>query len=141
MFGQAAGGGMDGNFLYYLGAYLRAAHRRGGLHSGGPPAVWKRLPRKVILVLVPILVLLGLLVSTAYLVDATYNPFLTSAFKGGCLSCRKILHFPDHPVLRRVGGLLFRHPFVPKRSFLKRKIAICKPFRNSIPRHSPAVNS
>ena len=80
MFGQAAGGGMDGNFLYYLGAYLPLLLIGAAASTPAAAAVWKRLPRKVILVLVPILVLLGLLVSTAYLVDATYNPFLYFRF-------------------------------------------------------------
>ena len=42
--------------------------------------VWTRLeetPKKLVL---PVLLLLGLLISTCYLVDATYNPFLYFRF-------------------------------------------------------------
>jgi alginate O-acetyltransferase complex protein AlgI len=39
-----------------------------------------RLPEKARAVLVPVLILLVLLISTAYLVDSTYNPFLYFRF-------------------------------------------------------------
>ena len=42
--------------------------------------LWKRLPEKPRLALLPILLLAGLVFSTAYLVDATYNPFLYVRF-------------------------------------------------------------
>lgn len=42
--------------------------------------LWKRLPEKPRLALLPILLLAGLVFSTAYLVDATYNPFLYFRF-------------------------------------------------------------
>ena len=43
--------------------------------------VWKRLPgRTVKKILAPVLMLLGLAVCTAYLVDGSYNPFLYFRF-------------------------------------------------------------
>ena len=42
--------------------------------------LWKRLPRRAEQVLTPLLMLLGLVVSTAYLVDGSYNPFLYFRF-------------------------------------------------------------
>ena len=42
--------------------------------------LWRRLPRRAEQVLLPAAVLAGLLLSTAYLVDATYNPFLYFRF-------------------------------------------------------------
>ena len=41
---------------------------------------WQRLPQRVRQVLTPILMLLALIVSTAYLVDGSYNPFLYFRF-------------------------------------------------------------
>ena len=41
---------------------------------------WHKLPGKAQKILCPVLLLLGLLLSTAYLVDGTYNPFLYFQF-------------------------------------------------------------
>ncbi len=80
MFGLAGGGGADGTFLYYLRSYLptllAAAVGAGPLVKAG----WVRLPRQARAVACPILMLAGLLLSTAYLVDGTYNPFLYFQF-------------------------------------------------------------
>ena len=45
-----------------------------------PKMLFARIPQKVRSVLTPVLVALCLVVSTAYLVDATYNPFLYFRF-------------------------------------------------------------
>ena len=42
--------------------------------------LWKRLPEKPRLALLPILLLAGLVFSTAYLLGSTYNPFLYFRF-------------------------------------------------------------
>ena len=80
MFGMASGGGMDGNFLYYLASYLPILIIAAVASTPAAVTLWKKLPRKAVAVLCPILILLGLLVSTAYLVDASYNPFLYFRF-------------------------------------------------------------
>ena len=80
MFGMAGGGGLDRSFFYYLGAYLPILVIAGVASTPLMAKLWKKLPKKAVLVLLPILVLLGLLISTSYLVDATYNPFLYFRF-------------------------------------------------------------
>ena len=45
-----------------------------------PARLFNRLPQKVRDVAAPVLILLVLVISTAYLVDATYNPFLYFRF-------------------------------------------------------------
>ena len=42
--------------------------------------LWPRIPKRGQAVVLPVLVVAGLLLSTAYLVDATYNPFLYFRF-------------------------------------------------------------
>ena len=42
--------------------------------------LWKKLPEKPMKVVLPAVLLAGLILSTAYLVDATYNPFLYFRF-------------------------------------------------------------
>ena len=42
--------------------------------------LWEKLPKQVRALLLPILLLAGLALCTAYLVDATYNPFLYFRF-------------------------------------------------------------
>ena len=80
MFGRAAGGLADGTFRYYLTSYgptlLAGCLASTPLMAG----LWRRLPRRAEQVLLPAAVLAGLLLSTAYLVDATYNPFLYFRF-------------------------------------------------------------
>ena len=80
MFGMASGGGIDGNFLYSLASYLPILIIAAVASTPAAVTLWKKLPRKAVAVLCPILILLGLLVSTAYLVDASYNPFLYFRF-------------------------------------------------------------
>lgn len=80
MFGMAQGGLADPAFGYYLRSYgltlLVGCVASLPLGAG----LWRRLRERPRLVLLPILVLAGLLFSTAYLVDATYNPFLYFRF-------------------------------------------------------------
>ena len=45
-----------------------------------PKKLFQRIPQRVQNVLTPVLVALCLVISTAYLVDATYNPFLYFRF-------------------------------------------------------------
>ena len=45
-----------------------------------PPRLWRRCPEQVRQALTPVLMLLGLILSTAYLVDGSYNPFLYFRF-------------------------------------------------------------
>ena len=80
MFGFAGGGLADPAFGYYLRAYLPTllVCILASVPLGAK--AWHRLPQKVRAVLLPLLVLAGLLASTAYLVDATYNPFLYFRF-------------------------------------------------------------
>jgi len=80
MFGFAGGGVFDPAVGYYLRSYgpiLAVAC------VGSVPAVkllWEKLPALAQKILCPILLLAGLLLSTAYLVDGTYNPFLYFQF-------------------------------------------------------------
>ena len=80
MFGLAGGGLADGAFRYYLGSYglslLAACVASTPLMAG----LWRRLPQRAERVLLPVVILAGLLLCTAYLVDATYNPFLYFRF-------------------------------------------------------------
>lgn len=80
MLGFAKGGLANGVFFYYLRSYgvmlLIAA-------VGSTPTVklaWHKLPERAQNVLCPLLIMAGLLLSTAYLVDGTYNPFLYFQF-------------------------------------------------------------
>ena len=80
MFGFAGGGLADGAFRYYLGSYglslLAACVASTPLMAG----LWRRLPGRAQRILLPAAALAGLLLCTAYLVDATYNPFLYFRF-------------------------------------------------------------
>ncbi len=80
MFGLAGGSLADGAFRYYLGSYglslLAACVASTPLMAG----LWRRLPQRAERVLLPVVILAGLLLCTAYLVDATYNPFLYFRF-------------------------------------------------------------
>ena len=42
--------------------------------------LWQKLPEKVQRIAAPVLVLMTLLIGTAYLVDGSYNPFLYFRF-------------------------------------------------------------
>jgi len=80
MLGFAGGGGWNGDFLYYLVSYLPMLLIAAAASTPAAAMAWRKLPQRVQLVLRPILLLAGLLVCTAYLVDDTYNPFLYFRF-------------------------------------------------------------
>ncbi len=80
MFGMAQGGLADGAFWYYLRSYGPTLFI--AILASLPlwAKLWERLPRRAVQVALPILVLGGMALCTAYLVDATYNPFLYFRF-------------------------------------------------------------
>ena len=80
MFGFGGAGAASAQVLYYLRDYgpVLAILVFASLPVG--KRLFLRLPEKARAVLVPVLILLVLLVSTAYLVDSTYNPFLYFRF-------------------------------------------------------------
>ena len=76
MFGFAGGGLANASVGYYLRSYLPMLLIAGVASTPHVTNAWHRLPEKAQKLLLPILLLSGLLLSTAYLVDATYHPFL-----------------------------------------------------------------
>ena len=79
MFGL--GGGLtNDNVSYYFFSFLPMLIIAAVASTPLASKLWKRLPEKPRLALLPILLLAGLVFSTAYLVDATYNPFLYFRF-------------------------------------------------------------
>ncbi len=79
MFGFGAGL-LDGKFLYYLANYLPILLIACVASTPLAANLWKKLPEKVRKAVLPVALLLGLILSTAYLVDGTYNPFLYFRF-------------------------------------------------------------
>ena len=79
MFGMGAGL-WDSDFLYYLRNFLPMLVI--GVIAATPLAknLWHKLPAKAQNILFPLLMTAGLILSTAYLVDGTYNPFLYFRF-------------------------------------------------------------
>jgi alginate O-acetyltransferase complex protein AlgI len=79
MFGFGAGLA-DGAAVYYLRNFLPMLVI--GAVAATPLAknLWGKLPEKVRQVALPVLMAAGLVLSTAYLVDGTYNPFLYFRF-------------------------------------------------------------
>ncbi len=80
MFGVGSAGLIGPDVLYYLRSYgpslavmIVACTPLGAL-------VMKKLPKKAAAVAIPVLILAVLAISTAYLVDGTYNPFLYFRF-------------------------------------------------------------
>lgn len=80
MFGLAGAGGADGAALYYLRSYLPMFLIAGVAATPLGKHLWYKLPEKAQKIACPLLMLAGLLLSTAYLVDGTYNPFLYFQF-------------------------------------------------------------
>ena len=76
MFGMAGDGLADSTFLYYLSSYLPMLIIAALASTPLARRIWERLPARAVQVAVPVLLLAGMLLSTAYLVDGTYNPFL-----------------------------------------------------------------
>ncbi len=79
MFGLGAGA-WDGMFLYYLRSFLPMLLIACVAATPLGARLWKTLPEKPRRLALPVLLLLGLALSTAYLVDGTYNPFLYFRF-------------------------------------------------------------
>ncbi len=80
MFGLSTGGLVSGPDLYYLGSYGALLAAAAIFCTPAAKRLFWKLPEKVQYMAAPILVILALVVSTSYLVDATYNPFLYFRF-------------------------------------------------------------
>ena len=80
MFGFAQGGLTNANVGYWFISFLPMLVI--SIVSCTPLAtnLWNKLKEKPKMVVLPILILAGLIICTAYLVDATYNPFLYFRF-------------------------------------------------------------
>ncbi len=79
MFGFGAGA-LDGMFLYCLRNYLSILIVAVVAATPLAAKVWRKLPERVRQVVFPVLMMAGLVLTTAYLVDGTYNPFLYFRF-------------------------------------------------------------
>ena len=79
MFGFGAGV-LDGDFLYYLRNYLPILVIAIVAATPLAKTLWHKLPQRAQQLAFPALMLAGLAVTTAYLVDGTYNPFLYFRF-------------------------------------------------------------
>ena len=80
MFGLAGRSLTDGAFFYYLCSYLPVLVLACLASTPLARRLWHRAPARAVQAALPVLLLAGLLLSTAYLVDATYNPFLYFRF-------------------------------------------------------------
>ena len=80
MFGLAGGGLTDAAAWYYFRSFLPVLLISAVASTPLAARLWRRLPERSMRLLLPVLLLAGLVFSTAYLVDATYNPFLYFRF-------------------------------------------------------------
>ena len=80
MFGLGSAGLFSSADLYYLSNYLVVLLVAAFACTPAGKNIFNRLPEKLRGVLTPVLILVVLILSTAYLVDATYNPFLYFRF-------------------------------------------------------------
>ncbi len=80
MFGLGGAGLMDTAFLYNLRNYLPILIIAGIASTPLAKNLWHKLSKRVRQVALPILLIAGLVLATAYLVDGTYNPFLYFRF-------------------------------------------------------------
>ena len=80
MFGLAGRSLTDGAFFYYLRSYLPVLVLACLASTPLARRLWHRAPARAVQAALTVLLLAGLLLSTAYLVDATYNPFLYFRF-------------------------------------------------------------
>jgi alginate O-acetyltransferase complex protein AlgI len=71
---------VNGSFVYYLTSYLPILCAAAVASTPVGVKVFHRLPGKTKEIVGVLLVLAGLVVCTAYLVDGTYNPFLYFRF-------------------------------------------------------------
>ena len=79
MFGMGAGL-WNSDFLYYLRNYLPVLAAAAAASTPLAANLWHKLPERARRIAFPLLMLAGLILSTAYLVDGTYNPFLYFRF-------------------------------------------------------------
>lgn len=80
MFGFGRGGFIAGTDLYYLGSYAVTLVIAVFFCTPAGKLLFAKLPEKVRSVAAPALIILVLIICTAYLVDSTYNPFLYFRF-------------------------------------------------------------
>ena len=80
MFGMAPGGLTNDNVWYYFTSFLPMLIIAAVASTPLVTKLWKKLPVKAVKAALPVVLLAGLVFSTAYLVDATYNPFLYFRF-------------------------------------------------------------
>ena len=80
MFGFGGNRLLDSAFLYNLRNYLPILIIAAIASTPLAKNLWHKLSSKAQKVLLPVLILLGLVLATAYLVDGTYNPFLYFRF-------------------------------------------------------------
>ena len=80
MFGFGGAGLLDSAFLYNLRNYLPILIIAGIASTPLAKNLWHKLSHKAKKVVLPVLIVLGLVLATAYLVDGTYNPFLYFRF-------------------------------------------------------------
>ena len=80
MFGMAPGGLTNDNVWYYFTSFLPMLIIAAVASTPLVTKLWKNLPVKAVKAALPVVLLAGLVFSTAYLVDATYNPFLYFRF-------------------------------------------------------------
>jgi len=70
----------SGTFLYYLRSFAPSLAVMALASTPLPKQLFLRMPEKLRLAARPVLVLMSLVLCTAYLVDSTYNPFLYFRF-------------------------------------------------------------
>jgi alginate O-acetyltransferase complex protein AlgI len=80
MFGVGSSGLMDSGDLYYLGAYALTFLLSALAATPLGAKIFHALPKSVQSVAAPALIVAVLVLSTAYIVDGTYNPFLYFKF-------------------------------------------------------------
>jgi alginate O-acetyltransferase complex protein AlgI len=80
MFGLGSAGLFSGNDLYYLGSYALTFLLSILTATPMGAKLFRRLPGTVQSAAAPVLITAVLLLSTAYIVDGTYNPFLYFKF-------------------------------------------------------------
>lgn len=80
MFGFARGGLADAAAGYYFRSFLPMLLIAVLASTPLAAKLWQKLPQRAEKIVLPLLLLTGLTVCTAYLVDGTYNPFLYFKF-------------------------------------------------------------
>ena len=80
MFGFAEAGAVSASDIFYLRNYAMLLIVSAAACTPLGKKLYERIPDRLLGAAVPVLVLLVLALSTAYLVDATYNPFLYFRF-------------------------------------------------------------